>query len=68
MARARPMTRAVVVIAYCRPASLARVLDSLRAADYPAGEAVPLVISVDGGPRRDDAVVRIAEAAQWPAG
>ncbi|HEU0235245.1 MAG TPA: hypothetical protein VFR14_02265, partial [Candidatus Limnocylindrales bacterium] len=47
---------------------LARVLDSLRAADYPAGEAVPLVISVDGGPRRDDAVVRIAEAAQWPAG
>ena len=62
------MIPAVVVIAYRRPASLTRLLDSLRAADYPDGVDVPLVISIDGGPGRDDAVVRIAEAADWPAG
>ena len=62
------MTPAVVVIAYRRAASLSRLLDSLRAADYPDGVDVPLVISIDGGPYRDDAVVRLAEAADWPAG
>ena len=62
------MTAGIVVIAYRRPASLTRLLDSLRTADYPDGVAVPLIISIDGGPGRDDAVVRLAEAADWPAG
>lgn len=62
------MTPAVVVMAYRRPASLARLLATLRAADYPAEAPVPLVISIDGGSGRDDAVVRAADATDWPTG
>jgi hypothetical protein len=62
------MTPAIVVVAYRRPASLARLLTGLRAADYPADTAVPLVISIDGGPDRGDEGVRLADAFDWPAG
>ena len=62
------MNPAIVVVAYRRAASLARLLHGLRAADYPADTRVPLVISVDGGPDRDVEVVRLAEELAWPAG
>lgn len=61
-------TPAVVVIAYSRPATLARLLTSLARADYPPGVAVPLLISIDGGPRQHRDVVAAAEEAAWSAG
>jgi hypothetical protein len=62
------MTPAIVVVAYRRPDSLARLLARLRAADYPPDNPVPLIISIDGGPDRDEEVVRSADGFDWPAG
>lgn len=59
-------TIAIVVIAYNRPDSLKRLLDSLALADYPQGQCVPLLISVDksDNPR----VAEIAENFIWEHG
>ena len=66
----------VVVLAYNRPASLARLLASLLQADY-AGATVQLSVHIDG-PRegeRDDSLLanitesrRVAEEFLWPHG
>ncbi len=55
---------AVVAVAFNRPASLKRLLDSLTKAHYPDG--VTLVISIDGG--GDLAVRELAERFDWPFG
>ena len=63
------MNPAVVVIAYNRPAALSRLLASLRHAEYPAGAAVPLTISIDravDGSSRE--TVATARAFDWPHG
>ncbi len=64
------MTRArgpaVVVIAYDRTDSLARLLESLARARYPADVEVPLVISIDHAPHADTA--GMAERFDWPHG
>lgn len=52
-------TIAIVVIAYNRPDSLKRLLQSLALADYPQGERIPLLISVD---KSDN--LHVAEAAE----
>jgi hypothetical protein len=57
---------AVVVLAYNRPAALQRLLDSVAAASYPTGGAVPLVISIDPG--GDGDVAQLAERFPWPHG
>ena len=57
---------AVVVIAYDRTDSLARLLESLSRAHYPADLDVPLVISVDYAPHAD--TVGMAERFDWPHG
>jgi hypothetical protein len=60
------MLPAIVVNAYNRPAALARLLDSLQQAAYPAGAQVPLVISIDRG--GDPQVQLLAEHFAWPHG
>jgi hypothetical protein len=57
---------AIVVNAYNRPAALARLLNSLQQAVYPAGARVPLIISIDRG--GDAEVQRLAENFAWPHG
>src|SRR5688572_10825284 len=55
---------AIVIPAYNRPASLQRLLDSLRKAEIP--HEVKLVISIDqGGPA---GVKQLAENFAWPFG
>ncbi len=55
---------AIIVNAYNRPASLARLLESLSRARIPSGTR--LVISIDGG--GDPQVVQIAQAFPWIPG
>ncbi len=57
---------AIVVNAYNRPDTLARLLNSLQQAVYPVGAQTPLVISIDrgGGPQ----VQRLAENFAWTHG
>jgi hypothetical protein len=55
-----------VVIAYDRTDSLARLLESLSRARYPADVDVPLVISIDYAPHADTA--SMAERFDWPHG
>lgn len=57
---------AVVVIAYDRTDSLARLLESLSRAHYPADVEAPLVISIDHAPHADTR--RLAEQFDWPHG
>ncbi len=57
---------AVVVIAYDRTDSLARLLESLARAHYPADIEAPLVISIDYAPHADTA--SLAERFEWPHG
>jgi hypothetical protein len=63
------MNPAVVVMAYNRPGALERLLASLLRAAYPAGQEVPLVISLD---RSDDAcgaaTAALATDCAWPFG
>ena len=61
-------TPAIIVVAYNRPKSLARLLNSLSKADYPGATAVPLVISIDGGGDLGDEVGRIAHDFVWEFG
>lgn len=61
-----PMSHpAIVVAAWNRPHSLARLLKSLRDAHYPEVK-VPLVIALDG--EGDPEVVRLAEGFSWEYG
>ncbi len=61
------MNPAVVVNAYNRPASLARLLSSIRSASYPAVHSIPLVISLDDSANHPD-VAEVAERFEWPCG
>lgn len=63
------MQFAIVVIAYNRPVALARLLESLDAAQRTAAEAtidVPLVISIDYSDEEE--VTEIAEEYEWRLG
>lgn len=64
MSLSLPSSPAVVVMAYNRPASLQRLLNSLLRATYPV--EVPLIISIDKS--KTDAVRQFAEAFDWPFG
>ena len=60
------MLPAIVIPAYNRPHTLARLLASIKAADYPPGLKVPLVISIDpenGVPNQS--VRTVAESFDW---
>ena len=60
------MLPAIVIPAYNRPHTLARLLASIKAADYPQGLKVPLVISIDpenGVPNQS--VRTVAESFDW---
>lgn len=57
---------AIVIIAYNRPKSLLRLLDSLTNAYYPEGLSVPLIISVDKSDSSD--VADIAKDYVWDHG
>ncbi|MDD5370162.1 MAG: glycosyltransferase family 2 protein [Anaerolineaceae bacterium] len=61
------MKPAIVVSAYNRPAALSRLLVSLDSAEYPLGEEVPLVISIDQAEHHPD-VVQVAAAFSWRNG
>ena len=57
---------AIVIPAYNRPHTLTRLLASIKAADYPQGLKVPLVISIDpenGVPNQS--VRTVAESFDW---
>ena len=63
------MPPAIVIPAYNRPHTLARLLDSLAAASYPPDRKVTLVISIDpenGVPHQS--VSAVAESFDWPYG
>ena len=63
------MPPAIVIPAYNRPHTLARLLESLSAANYPPDLQVPLVISIDpenGMPHQNVRVV--AESFHWQYG
>lgn len=59
------MRPAIVVVAYNRPHSLNRILESLQRASY-EGTDIPLVISIDFGDNRE--VQRAADAFVWEHG
>lgn len=66
-----PMMPAIVVPAYNRPESLARLLSSLESADVPSG--TPLVISVDRASQPhhepgNESVLKLARTIRWPHG
>lgn len=56
---------AIVVVAYNRPRSLSRILNSLSTANYPDAE-IPLVISIDHGDNQE--VLDVANTYQWEYG
>jgi hypothetical protein len=60
------MQVAIVVIAYNRPAALARLLASLQQAACPTAASVPLIISIDRGGSAD--VRTLADNFAWPHG
>ncbi|HKY55957.1 MAG TPA: hypothetical protein VJM08_16700 [Anaerolineales bacterium] len=63
------MPPAIVIPAYNRPHTLARLLASLEAAHYPPDLTIPLVISIDpenGVPNQH--VREVAESFQWRCG
>ncbi|MCW5515595.1 glycosyltransferase family A protein [Muriicola sp. Z0-33] len=53
----------IVVVAYNRPKSLSRLLDSLKKANYPSSD-IPLVISIDNGENNQD-VLLMAKEFDW---
>ncbi len=61
------MNPAIVINAYNRPDSLARLLQSIRSAQYPAGVEIPLVISLDDACRNPE-VEAVARQFPWPNG
>jgi len=56
---------AIVIVAYDRPASLARLLGSLQRLELSSEVEVPLVVSVDAG---TPSCVQVAEAYTWAHG
>lgn len=56
---------AIVVVAYNRPRSLNRILNSLSTANYPDAE-IPLIISIDHGDNQE--VLDVANSYQWEYG
>ena len=63
------MAPAIVIPAYNRPSTLARLLASIEAADYPPDLRVPLIISIDpenGVPNQS--VRTVAESFDWIQG
>ena len=56
----------IIIIAYNRPKSLSRLLDSLSKANYPFID-IPLIISIDKGDN-NQSVLRIGEDFQWRHG
>ncbi|WP_425628959.1 glycosyltransferase [Cellulophaga lytica] len=56
----------IVVVAYNRPKSLQRLLQSLSKANYPSTN-IDLIISIDKGPNNED-VLKIAENFSWNFG
>ncbi len=61
------MNPAIVVCAYNRPQALARLLDSLRRAEFPRRGSIPLVISIDRATDQAE-VIRIATGFTWRYG
>lgn len=61
------MKPAIVINAYNRPRSLARLLQSIHGAHYLADMEIPLVISIDDAARHPE-VVDIARQFAWPWG
>jgi hypothetical protein len=61
------MNPAIVINAYNRPHSLARLLRSIQAASYPVEDAIPLVISLDDSKNHPD-VAALAEGFNWTCG
>lgn len=57
---------AIVAIGYDRVDSLKRLLGSIAAAHYPAGDPIPLIISLDRSGVEE--VAAMAEAFDWPHG
>ena len=57
---------AIVVVAFNRPRSLKRILDSIRRADYTGYADIPLVISIDQS--EDPAVRDVASSTPWDHG
>jgi hypothetical protein len=60
------MNVSIVVVAYNRPDSLKRLLNSIACASYEGFDDVPLIISIDGG--GDPAVAAVAHQFQWQFG
>ena len=60
------MKPTIIVIAYNRPDSLHRLLNSLRQAEYPPN--VPLIISIDARGENGRVVHNIAQQFEWTAG
>jgi len=60
---------AIIVVAFNRPASLQRLLNSIAKADYPDEWEVPLCLCIDYQESENNReVVRIAEEYSWPRG
>lgn len=58
---------AIVVVAYNRPKSISRLLDSLSNAEYETKEVIDLVVSIDKGSRQDE-IVATANGFNWTHG
>jgi len=61
------MNPAIVINAYSRPHSLARLLQSIGAARYPIKTKIPLIISLDDAKQHPE-VVRVAQQFRWSLG
>ena len=60
------MSPAIVINTYNRPQALARLLNSLQRAEYPAHAAIPLIVSIDRGGGAE--VQTLAGQFEWPFG
>lgn len=58
----------IVVVAYNRPESLKRILNSIQNADYSGFDNVRICISIDGGGSLNESVVDIANTFEWRCG
>jgi len=58
---------AIVVVAYNRPNSLKRILQSISLANYNSQKDIPLIISIDKATNEDE-VVKVAKEFKWNFG